>query len=107
MTKLNITKNAFVSAIEAAAQGDPSKLDSVYQAILGLAGGYDYNSGWASVPTDNIVDHDLSAVPKEIHVYEADEIDGTGMTPATFSVADNKSVTVTVTKDFVLVLANR
>lgn len=107
MSKLSITKGQFVEAIEGIGNGDPSKLDAVFSALENAVSKHDYDVGWKPLPEDNIVNHGLGVIPGEILVFAADDIDGAGISPATFSSADTETITVSASKAYVRVYANK
>ena len=61
---------------------------------------------WLESPSGGIITHNLEVLPKQVTVYEADDNQGTGMSPATFTAVTTSTITITVSKAFCRVLLN-
>ena len=91
----------------------PEIFDRLLKAVGDAVFKFDFDSNnqagglWLGSPAGGAVEHGLGVLPKQVIVYEADDAEGTGMVPATWTAVTTTTITISVSKSFCRVLLNK
>lgn len=79
----------------------------IYSALKKAIEGYDYNSGWISKPSNGIVNHGLSVLPKFVQIQGSDSSNGDPFLIENPTAVSSSQITIGGSKAYYRVLANR